>query len=197
MVIIKLECKGTLKFICTALNIINITLSKLLKQKGVIKCFTFGDTKIRFMAVIRVTKEFRFEMAHALYNYDGPCKNVHGHSYILYVTFIGEPLDNPDNTRNGMVMDFGDMKKIVREKVVDRFDHALMIAGFAPPESVENYRKHFGNVIVSAYQPTCENIVADIAAILNSQTPSGVSLHSIKLYETATAFAEWHASDNQ
>jgi 6-pyruvoyltetrahydropterin/6-carboxytetrahydropterin synthase len=81
--------------------------------------------------------------------------------------------------------------------VVDRFDHALMISSFAPSESVEIYRKHFGNVIVSPYQPTCENIVADIASVLGGRTPSGVLLHSIKLYETATAFAEWHASDNQ
>ncbi len=149
------------------------------------------------MAIIRVTKEFRFEMAHALWNYDGPCRNVHGHSYILYVTYTGEPVNDPDNSRNGMVIDFGDMKKIVREHVVDRFDHALMISAFAPAESIEIYRKHFGNVIVSAYQPTCENIVADIASILKGKAPSGVGLHSIKLYETATAFAEWHASDNQ
>ena len=148
------------------------------------------------MSVIRVTKEFRFEMAHALWNYDGPRRNVHGHSYILYVTFSGEPVNDAESSRNGMVMDFGDMKKIVRENVVDRLDHALMISGFAPAESIESYRKHFGNVIVSPYQPTCENIVADIAALLGSKTPPGVSLHSIKLYETATAFAEWHASDN-
>jgi len=149
------------------------------------------------MALIRVTKEFRFEMAHALWNYDGPCRNVHGHSYILYVTYAGEPVNDPENSRNGMVIDFGDRKKIVREHVVDRFDHALMISCFAPAESVEIYRKHFGNVIVSPYQPTCENIVADIAVVLSGNTPSGVRLHSIKLYETATAFAEWHASDNQ
>ena len=149
------------------------------------------------MAIIRVTKEFRFEMAHALWNYDGPCRNVHGHSYILYVTFKGEPVNDPDNPRNGMVMDFGDIKKIVRENVVDRFDHALMISGFAPAESVESYSKHFGNVIVSPYQPTCENLVADIAAILSARIPARVSLHSIKLYETATSFAEWHASDNR
>jgi 6-pyruvoyltetrahydropterin/6-carboxytetrahydropterin synthase len=148
------------------------------------------------MAIIRVTKEFRFEMAHALWNYDGPCRNVHGHSYILYVTFSGEPVNDAESSRNGMVMDFGDMKKIVRENVVARLDHALMISGFAPADSVESYRKHFGNVIVSPYQPTCENIVADIAALLGSKTPPGVSLHSIKLYETATSFAEWHASDN-
>ena len=148
------------------------------------------------MAVIRVTKEFRFEMAHALWNYDGPCRNVHGHSYILYVTIAGQPMNNPDEPRNGMVMDFGDLRKIVKENVVERFDHALMVSGFAPAETVEVYKKHFGNVIVSTYQPTCENLVADIAAIISHRIPAGISLHSVKLYETATSFAEWHASDN-
>jgi 6-pyruvoyltetrahydropterin/6-carboxytetrahydropterin synthase len=149
------------------------------------------------MAVIRVTKEFRFEMAHALWNYDGPCRNVHGHSYILYVTLAGEPLENPDEPRNGMVIDFGDLKKIVKENIVSKFDHSLMVSGFAPAETVEAYRQHFGNVIVSPYQPTCENIVADIAVILDRKIPPGISLHSVKLYETATSFAEWHASDNR
>ncbi len=148
------------------------------------------------MTVIRVTKEFRFEMAHALWNYDGPCRNVHGHSYILYVTLAGQPMNNPDEPRNGMVIDFGDLKKIVKENIVDRLDHSLMVSGFAPAETVEAYRKHFGNVIVSPYQPTCENLVADIADIVSSRIPGGISLHSVKLYETATSFAEWHASDN-
>lgn len=149
------------------------------------------------MALIRVTKEFRFEMAHALWNYDGPCRNVHGHSYILYVTFAGEPMNDPENPRNGMVLDFGDLKKIVRESIVDRLDHALMVSGQAPAATVESYRQHFGNVIVSSYQPTCENLVADIAATLITKAPEGSFLHSIKLYETATAYAEWHASDNR
>ena len=148
------------------------------------------------MAIIRVTKEFHFEMAHALWNYDGPCRNVHGHSYVLFVTFSGQPLNDPDHKRNGMVIDFGDLKKLVKENIIDRLDHSLMIAGFAPAETVESYRRHFGNVIVSSYQPTCENIVADIATILRNLTPEGVALHSVKLYETATSFAEWHASDN-
>lgn len=149
------------------------------------------------MALIRVTKEFRFEMAHALWNYDGPCRNVHGHSYILYVTFAGEPVNDPDSNRNGMVLDFGDLKKLVREAVVDRLDHSLMVSGQAPAATVESYRQHFGNVIVSKYQPTCENLVSDIAARLSGKAPAGASLHSVKLYETATAFAEWHASDNR
>ncbi len=148
------------------------------------------------MALIRVTKEFRFEMAHALWNYDGPCRNVHGHSYVLFVTLMGHPLNNPDEPRNGMVIDFGDLKKIVKDNIVDRLDHSLMVSGFAPAETVDVYKKHFGNVIVSPYQPTCENLVADIAAIIGTKIPDGISLHSVKLYETATSFAEWHASDN-
>ncbi|NLE35562.1 MAG: 6-carboxytetrahydropterin synthase [Bacteroidales bacterium] len=148
------------------------------------------------MTLIRVTKEFRFEMAHVLWNYDGPCRNVHGHSYILYVTFAGEPENNPDSPRNGMVLDFGDLKKIVHEHVVDRFDHSLMVSGQAPAEMIESYRKHFGNVIVLPFQPTCENLVAEVAARLAGRVPPGVFLHSVRLYETATAYAEWYASDN-
>lgn len=149
------------------------------------------------MAVIRITKEFHFEMAHALWNYEGPCRNVHGHSYILFVTFSGVPADDPEDPRNGMVIDFGDLKELVEKNVVDRFDHALTVAGFAPDEKIESYRAHFENVIVTPYQPTCENLVADIARTVSEKIPPGVKLHSVKLYETATSFAEWHASDNR
>ncbi len=65
--------------------------------------------------LIRVTKEFPFEMAHVLWNYDGPCKNVHGHSYRLFVTLSGYPSDDPLNPKNGMVIDFSDLKKIVKK----------------------------------------------------------------------------------
>jgi len=95
------------------------------------------------------------------------------------------------------VIDFGDLKKIVRENIVDRFDHSLMVSALAPAATLEAYRQHFGNVIVSSFQPTCENLVADIAATLKGRVPEGTYLHSIRLYETATACAEWHASDNR
>ena len=65
-------------------------------------------------SIIRVTKEFSFEMAHALWNYDGPCRNVHGHSYRLFVTLYGKPLEEQDNPKNGMVIDFSDLKRIVK-----------------------------------------------------------------------------------
>ncbi len=64
------------------------------------------------MSKIRITKEFHFEMAHTLLGYDGPCRNIHGHSYELKVTLLGVPIDDPKNPKLGMVMDFGDLKKL-------------------------------------------------------------------------------------
>ena len=59
------------------------------------------------MSYIRVTKEFSFEMAHVLEGYDGPCREIHGHSYRLFVTVAGTPCDDPANPKYGMVIDFG------------------------------------------------------------------------------------------
>ena len=66
------------------------------------------------MSKIRITKKFTFEAGHALYGYDGKCKNVHGHSYKLYVTVIGVPIADKDNVKYGMVIDFSDLKSIVK-----------------------------------------------------------------------------------
>lgn len=148
-------------------------------------------------SVIRVTKEFSFEMAHALRNYDGPCKNVHGHSYKLFVTLCGTPVNDRENPKNGMVIDFSDLKKIVRKEIIDVFDHGLAISGDYDSEKLESFKRLFGNTIITKYQPTCENMVADFALRISKRLPAGVSLHSLKLYETATSFAEWYASDNE
>ena len=69
------------------------------------------------MSKIRITKKFRFEAAHALYGYDGKCKNIHGHNYKLFVTIIGKPISNQSDVKFGMVMDFDDLKKIVKNNL--------------------------------------------------------------------------------
>jgi 6-pyruvoyltetrahydropterin/6-carboxytetrahydropterin synthase len=147
--------------------------------------------------LIRVTKEFPFEMAHVLWNYDGPCRNVHGHSYRLFVTISGIPSENPENPKNGMVMDFSDLKNIVKINIVDIFDHSVVVSRSEDEYKTEMFRKLFGNTVVVPYQPTCENLVADFAERIEKHLPAGVNLHSLKLYETATSFAEWYASDNK
>ncbi len=148
------------------------------------------------MSKIRVTKEFTFEMAHALWNYDGPCKNVHGHSYRLYVSLIGEPISDADNTKYGMVIDFGDLKKIVNREVVKKFDHTVVVSSRVEKKRLDALNHMFGNVMIVDYQPTCEKLIEDIANRIIPFLPSGVSLHNLKLYETATSYAEWFASDN-
>ena len=148
------------------------------------------------MSRIRVTKEFTFEMAHALWNYDGPCKNVHGHSYRLFVTLIGEPINDINNVKYGMVIDFGDLKKIVKREVVDKFDHTVVVSGNAGQDKLDILDRAFGNMIVVDYQPTCENLVNDIANRIIPHLPEEVSLHNLRLFETATSYAEWFASDN-
>jgi 6-pyruvoyltetrahydropterin/6-carboxytetrahydropterin synthase len=148
------------------------------------------------MSKIRITKHFDFETAHALYGYDGKCKNVHGHSYQLYVTIIGEPIHDAEHVKNGMVLDFGDLKKIVNQEIIDVFDHATVLNKNSPHrELAEKIRPHSPKVILVEYQPTSENMILDFAELISAKLPDSVKLHSLKLYETQNSYAEWHASD--
>lgn len=149
------------------------------------------------MTNIRVTKEFTFEMAHALLGYDGSCKYVHGHSYGLSVTVIGNPKTNESDPKLGMVIDFGDLKKIVKETVVDKFDHALVLNNQTPKDSINPQQELFDKVIFVNYQPTSEILVADFAKRIAGKLPEDVNLFSLRLRETATSFAEWFASDQE
>jgi 6-pyruvoyltetrahydropterin/6-carboxytetrahydropterin synthase len=147
--------------------------------------------------VIRVTREFTFEMAHVLFNYDGPCRNVHGHSYRLFVTIAGVPVRDSSNPKNGMVIDFTDLKSIVMREIVNIFDHAVVLSSDFDRIKREMMDQTFGNTVVVDYQPTCENLVADFAGRIGKHLPAGTMLHNLKLYETAKSYAEWYASDNK
>lgn len=149
------------------------------------------------MSKIRITKQFSFETGHALYGYDGKCKNVHGHSYKLSVTVIGTPISDSNNVKFGMVIDFSDLKKIVREEIVDIFDHATVFNKNTPHVELANELSNRGHhVILVDYQPTSENMVIDFAKKIQDRLPNNIQLHSLKLQETESSFAEWYASDN-
>jgi 6-pyruvoyltetrahydropterin/6-carboxytetrahydropterin synthase len=148
------------------------------------------------MNKIRITKEFTFEMAHALWNYDGACKNIHGHSYKLFVTISGSPMKDKDNPKFGMVMDFKDLKSIVNKHIAKVLDHSLVVYKKADGVGLESVKNMYEKVFVFDFQPTCENLVIYIANTIIPELPRGLTLHSLKLYETATSYAEWYASDN-
>ncbi|MEN8904747.1 MAG: 6-carboxytetrahydropterin synthase QueD [Clostridiales bacterium] len=111
-----------------------------------------------------ITKIFTFDSAHRLIDYDGACKNVHGHTYKLEVTFKGE-LDS-----SGMIVDFHDIDKIIKRDILRRIDHLYL------------------NEIFD-FNPTCENIAIwifeNIEKIMNSDE---LKLKKIILWETPTSF---------
>jgi 6-pyruvoyltetrahydropterin/6-carboxytetrahydropterin synthase len=146
---------------------------------------------------IRITKQFSFETGHALYGYDGKCRNVHGHSYKLSVTVIGTPISDTQHVKLGMVIDFGDLKKIVKEEVVDVFDHATVFNRHTPHiELAQELQQRGHQVILADYQPTSENMVIDFAQKIAKRLPENIQLFSLRLQETDSSYAEWFASDN-
>lgn len=148
------------------------------------------------MKKVRITKEFTFETGHALYGYDGKCRNVHGHSYKLAVTVIGTPIDDSSNVKHGMVIDFTDLKKIVKEEIVDPFDHATVFNKNTPHVELAQELKERGHdVILADYQPTSEMMILDFADKIKNRLPQNIQLFSLRLRETETSYAEWHASD--
>jgi 6-pyruvoyltetrahydropterin/6-carboxytetrahydropterin synthase len=149
------------------------------------------------MTLIRITKEFRFEAAHALKGYDGPCRNIHGHSYELSVTIIGEPVTEMDSPKKGMVIDFSELKKIIKKSVIDPFDHSLILSSDFPEGDFKRTGEAFSNVIFVEYQPTSENLLIDFAGRINKLLPSTARLHSLRLRETSTSYAEWFSKDNE
>lgn len=150
------------------------------------------------MGSIRITKHFDFETAHALYGYDGKCKNIHGHSYHLFVTVIGHPLMDNSHPKFGMVMDFGDLKKIVKQEIVDKFDHAVVLNSNSPHKDLAaSIADHSEKIVLVPYQPTSEMMLFDFAERIKKRLPENVFLHSLKLDETANSYAEWFADDQQ
>lgn len=149
------------------------------------------------MSKIRITKQFSFESGHALYGYDGKCKNIHGHSYQLEVTVIGQPITDPEDVKHGMVIDFTDLKRIVNQEIVSVFDHAMVFNKNTPHLELANDLASRGHdIILVDYQPTSEMMVIDFAEKIKKLLPANVQLHALKLRETATSYAEWFAADN-
>ena len=149
------------------------------------------------MSKIQITKMFTFETGHALYGYDGKCRNVHGHSYKLSVTVNGVPIDDPNHVKYGMVIDFTDLKKIVKEEVVDVFDHATVFNKNTPHvELAKELESRGHNVLLVDYQPTSEMMIIDFAEKIKRRLPETIELFSLKLQETDTSYAAWYASEN-
>lgn len=132
-------------------------------------------------------------MGHALNNYDGKCRFLHGHSYKLYVTLLGPVINEFNFPKDGMVIDFSVLKKIVNEKIVDVYDHSFVVnerdeRKFTLPEISQR-------TILFPVQPTAENLLIHFKDIIKENLPEGLKLVNVKLYETEDSYAEWEVDD--
>lgn len=138
-----------------------------------------------------LTKIFHFDMAHVLKGYDGPCRNIHGHSYELRVTVKGEPINDPRSPKNGMVMDLHDLKCLVNEQIVNQLDHAFVVSSAMPADFLQIVQRDFEKVVVVDYQPTSENLILDMVNRLQEVLPQQVNLYKVMLQETPGSYVEW------
>ena len=143
------------------------------------------------MSIIKITKQFSFEMAHALRNYDGLCRNIHGHSYKMDITLAGKPLQDESSPKNGMVMDFGDLKRLVNEEIISLLDHALVLNAKTDNQLIEVLKQNYEKIVTVEFQPTTENLLNFIAEKIKKRLPETVKLCRIRLRETDTSYADW------
>jgi 6-pyruvoyltetrahydropterin/6-carboxytetrahydropterin synthase len=125
--------------------------------------------------MFEVTVEAGFSSGHYLRNYRGKCENPHGHNYKVFVTLVGEELDEA-----GMLLDFKLLKQVMRP-TVDYLDHR-MINDLEP--------------FVSEINPSAENLAKyfyeQTSTQLHQMTNGRVRVKDCILYETDTSFARYY-----
>jgi len=141
---------------------------------------------------LSISRIFTFEMAHVLSNHHGLCKNLHGHSYKLHISLSGKIIDEPDAANDGMIMDFGELKEIVNQHILSKFDHTLVVYQKAA-NAQDLLNLPFERIEVLNFQPTCENLVLHFVHLLELNLPKRLKLYKLRLYETANSYSEWQA----
>lgn len=122
-----------------------------------------------------------FDSAHFLSGYEGKCANIHGHCWKIEVSVKGDSLQQT-GTKRGMLIDFGDLKNIVRG-IADSFDHALIFEkGSLREKTLEALREENFNLIEVDFRPTAENFARLFHRMLHEL---GIEAHSVTVYETA------------
>jgi 6-pyruvoyltetrahydropterin/6-carboxytetrahydropterin synthase len=140
--------------------------------------------------MLSVTKIFRFEAAHVIHGYPGKCSRIHGHSYELQVTVALRHAPEGYLPGTGMVMDFGDLKRMVNDKVIRQLDHKFIVS-----QACLNDRKYNvgqDELVVMEVEPTAENILEWLSREIRAVLPQNISLQHLRLYETKDSFAEWN-----
>ena len=153
---------------------------------------------------VLVTKEFVWDCAHMLSNHEGLCANVHGHTYKMEVTVSRTSTDVlcVSGSNEGMVIDFKQLKDMVKKVLVDRLDHAFITWGNgceAEKDIAKTLHKHGMKTFYMATRPTAENMCQEFYLILATELrfgyqDLGIQLERIRIWETPTSYAEVNAN---
>ena len=144
--------------------------------------------------MIQITKIFYFEMAHAIAGYEGPCRHIHGHSYVLHVTIKSANVQDDYLPAPGMIFDFKQLKSIVNNGIIQQLDHKLVLS----KEFLAGYKGNINgeNLVIWQMEPTAENMLIYIQRSVKNLLPEGIRLAALKLFETKDSYAEWNANNN-
>lgn len=143
------------------------------------------------MKEVRVTRQFNIPMAHRLTNYDGPCKNLHGHTYKLEVTIAANKLD-----KDGMVIDFRKLKVMVNDNIVKGFDHSMVVNTHGDAidlQLLQNSQQAGMKLALCSSNTTTENLAMVMGSILedkiNAFDGERIHLSRIRLWESPYSYA--------
>jgi 6-pyruvoyltetrahydropterin/6-carboxytetrahydropterin synthase len=145
---------------------------------------------------ISITRRLEFDSGHRIPNHHGQCRHLHGHRYAIEVTLTGEVADHPGKPDDGMVLDFGDIKLLTNQYVVDLWDHAFLVA--KEDKSVVDFLATLPNhkTVIMEHVPTVENLANAAFAILQpvfSKAFAGrLELSALRIYETPNCWADVH-----
>ena len=147
-------------------------------------------------SAISITRRLEFDSGHRIPNHHGQCRHLHGHRYAIEVTLTGEVADNPGKPDDGMVLDFGDIKLLTKQYVVDLWDHAFLVA--KEDKSVVNFLATLPNhkTVIMDHVPSVENLANAAFSILQpvfSKAFAGrLELSALRIYETPNCWAYVH-----
>ena len=147
-------------------------------------------------SAISITRRLEFDSGHRIPNHHGQCRHLHGHRYAIEVTLTGEVADNPGKPDDGMVLDFGDIKLLTKQYVVDLWDHAFLVA--KEDKSVVNFLATLPNhkTVIMDHVPSVENLANAAFSILQpvfSKAFAGrLELSALRIYETPNCWADVH-----
>lgn len=141
-----------------------------------------------------ITRRLEFDAGHRISTHNSQCRHLHGHRYVIEISLSGNIISDEGVPEQGMVLDFSAIKRIAKEVIVDKWDHAFLVyAGDKPVvdflQSIEGHK-----TVIFDSQPTAENLAVKAFQLLDRAFEAAygnrLRLEQVRLYETPNCWAD-------